>query len=92
MRLSTRGYYEPFITAFVKDMIKEGDIVIDIGAHIGYYTLLFSKLVGKTGKVFAFEAHPDNFTLLKQNVETNGYTNVVVENKAVSNYNGKIKK
>ena len=90
MRLSTRGYYEPFITKIVKKTVKEGEVVLDIGAHIGYYTLLFARLVGKKGKVYAFEPDPKNFALLKRNVEANGYNNVVLEQKAVSDKGGKV--
>lgn len=91
MRLSTRGYYEPFITQLIKKIVQKGDIVLDIGAHIGYYTLILAKLVGEQGKVYAFEADPANFALLKKNVEVNGYKNVILEQKAVSNLPGKVK-
>ena len=68
-----------------KKTIKKGMTVLDIGANIGFFTMLFAKLVGKEGKVFAFEPDPNNFRLLKKNIETNKYTNVVCVNKAVSN-------
>jgi FkbM family methyltransferase len=73
----------------IKYIIKRGDTVIDVGANIGYYTLIFAELVGKEGKVFAFEPDPDNFSLLKRNIEINHYQNVVLEQKAVSNCTGK---
>lgn len=60
-------------------------VIVDIGAHIGYYTLIAANLIGKDGKVFAFEPAPDNFALLKKNVELNSYENVVLAQKAVSN-------
>lgn len=88
MRLSTRGYYEPFTTKFVQSIVKRGEVVLDIGANIGYYTLLFAKLVGQDGKVYAFEPHPQNFSLLRRNVEYNGYGNVVLEQKAVADTSG----
>jgi len=75
---------------FAKE-IKKGDVVIDIGAHIGFYTLFFAKLVGPTGKVFAFEPYKANFTLLKKNIEINGYQNIIAENKAISNLTCKSK-
>jgi FkbM family methyltransferase len=62
---------------------KEGDTVIDIGAHIGRYTITSSKQVGKTGKVVAIEADPDNFQLLKRNIALNKLTNVMPLNYAV---------
>jgi FkbM family methyltransferase len=91
MRLSTRGYYEPVLTKIIENQVKEGDTVFDIGAHIGYYTLKLARKVGPSGKVYAFEAHPDNYAILKRNVEANGYKNVHICNKAVSDSNGRIK-
>ena len=70
---------------YFKKVIKKGDIVLDLGANVGYFTCLFAQLVGETGKVYAFEPEPSNFKLLKKNVEMNNYKNVVLEEKAVSN-------
>ena len=81
--------YEPDEIEFAKNSIHKGDVVLDIGAHIGYYTLFFASLVGERGKVYAFEPDPDNFALLKKNVELNGYRNVVLEQAAVSNQSGR---
>ena len=86
--VSVKGVWEEAETQFVKETIEEGEIVLDVGAHIGYFTLLFSKLVGNKGKVFAFEASPQNFTLLKKNVKINDYQNVELINKAVSDKTG----
>ncbi|MBW8049692.1 MAG: FkbM family methyltransferase [Cytophagales bacterium] len=91
LNLSIRGSHEPFTTEFVKTQINKNDIVIDLGANIGYYTLIFARCVGEGGVVFAFEPDPDNFQLLVKNVKVNGYHNVILINKAVSNYTGKIK-
>jgi len=89
--LSTDGFYDPFETEIAKKEVGEGDVVLDIGANIGYYTLIFAKLVGKNGKVFAFEPDPDNYALLEKNVQINGYQNVILIQKAVSNKTGKIR-
>ncbi len=89
MRLSTRGYFEPEIKETFKKYVKEGDTVVDIGAHIGYHTLTLAKLVGEKGKVYAFEPCPEIFELLKKNVNVNCYKNVILINKAVSNSTGK---
>ncbi|MCI0707129.1 MAG: FkbM family methyltransferase [Ignavibacteriae bacterium] len=86
LRLSFHnGIYEEFETNLIKKEVKAGDVILDIGANIGYYTLIFARLVGDTGKVFAFEPDPTNFSLLKKNVEINGYKNVILIQKAVSN-------
>lgn len=86
--LSIFGIYESKETEFVKKEIEKGYTVLDLGASIGYYTLLFSRLVGNQGKVYSFELNPNRFHILEENVRMNGYTNVILENKAVSNKNG----
>jgi FkbM family methyltransferase len=70
---------------------KEGDTVIDIGAHIGRYTITSSKQVGKNGKVVAIEADPDNFQLLKRNIALNKLTNVLPLNYAIFSARTKMK-
>ena len=90
LRLSILGVHEPFETEIIKKEIKKGDTVLDIGANIGYYTLIFAELVGENGKVFAFEPDPTNFAILEKNVEANGYKNVVLVQKAVTNKPGKL--
>lgn len=89
--LSINGIYEKLETELIKNEIKNGDVVLDIGANIGYYTLIFAKLVGNKGRVFAFEPEPFNFSLLEKNIEINNYKNVIIENTAVSDKNGEIK-
>jgi FkbM family methyltransferase len=61
---------------------KDGDIVVDIGAHIGLYTIISSKRVGFNGKVIAVEAHPENFEILNRNIQLNQLTNVIALNYA----------
>ncbi|PIN67680.1 MAG: hypothetical protein COV98_01990 [Candidatus Altarchaeum sp. CG12_big_fil_rev_8_21_14_0_65_33_22] len=85
------GGYENAETELFESHIKEGDVVMDIGANIGYYTLVAAKLVGANGKVYAFEPESINFSFLKKSVEINNYENVICEKKAVSNENGKLK-
>ena len=85
LHLSVHQDWEPFETNLIEKLVQKGDIVLDIGANIGFYTLILSKLVGKKGKVYAFEADPSNFKLLKKNIEVNNCENVILINKAVSN-------
>ncbi len=67
--------------------IKENDLIIDIGAHIGMFSILAGKFAPK-GRVYSFEPSVDNFTLLKENVELNKLGNVVLINKAVAKESG----
>src|SRR5918997_587378 len=70
---------------------KEGDVVIDIGAHIGRYTIISSKRVGTNGKVVAIEANPSNFEMLNRNIKLNQLTNIISLNNAVYSKETKIK-
>ena len=70
------GEYESHVTRFVSSVLKEGDTFVDIGANIGYFTLLGSKLVGESGTVLAFEPLSISFDYLKQNLELNSIANV----------------
>ena len=88
-RLSIHGIHGAHDLKIFKDNVKNGDNVVDLGANIGYFTLILAKLVGPTGKVFAFEPDPRNLTLLKKNIEYNNYKNVIIVPKAVSNVNDK---
>ncbi len=78
--------YEKETTALAKKLIEPGMVILDIGAHIGYYTKLFSKLTGKNGIVYAFEPEESNFQLLQEN--TKNLKNVRIVNKAVSDRTG----
>lgn len=88
LSLSINGVYEKLGTQIVINEIKTGDVVIDIGAHIGYYTLIFAERVGEKGSVFAFEPEPSNFYLLTKNVTANNYHNICLEQTAVSDADG----
>lgn len=83
------GVYEPLVTETFTRIVRKNSVVLDVGANIGYYTLIAAKLVAEKGRVFAFEPEPANFSLLEENVRLNGYKNVVLERKAVSNKTGK---
>jgi FkbM family methyltransferase len=83
--LEHSGNYEVHEAAFCERTISPGATVIDVGANIGLYTLLFSKLVGDTGRVLAFEAAPENVNRLEANLALNDVHNVDVLGVAVSN-------
>jgi FkbM family methyltransferase len=89
--LLNKGVWEEDETKLFKRVIEKGMTVVDLGANIGWYTLIAAKLVGRKGKVYAFEPDPNNCTLLRKNVQTNGYQNVTVEQKAVLDRCGPVK-
>ncbi|HOU46309.1 MAG TPA: FkbM family methyltransferase [Chitinophagales bacterium] len=74
--------------ALMKKYIRTGDVVLDIGANIGFYTKILSELVGESGKVYAFEPDKTNYGYLMKNA--GHLKNVVFFNKAVSDKTGKI--
>jgi FkbM family methyltransferase len=78
------GVWEPEETKFLEKALRPGMVFVDIGAHIGYYTVIASGLVGSTGKVFAFEPDPGNFALLQRNVAENHCQNVFTGQKAIA--------
>jgi len=59
-------------------ILKEGMMAVDIGTSVGYFTMLFSKLVGKTGRVISVEQGPMQFQYMSDNVKTNGYEDRVI--------------
>lgn len=87
LQLTKNGYYELLITEIEKTLIKKGDIVLNIGACIGYHSLIMSKLVGDNGKVYAFEPEPRNMDLLIRNIKLNNCTNIIPIQKCVSDKN-----
>jgi len=88
MSLSILRKYEPIETALVQQEVGAGDTVVDIGANLGYFTLLFSGLVGDGGTVYAFEPDPKSFALLQENIKENGCSNIRAERKAVTDRSG----
>lgn len=67
--------------------INEEDLIIDIGAHIGIFSIFASKFA-KEGKIYAFEPIPENFEMLKHNIEINQIKNIIPINKAISDKKG----
>lgn len=88
--LLVKHSYEPKQTQLFLDIISPGNVVLDIGANVGYYTILSSSKVGNKGRVFAFEPNPETFKLLSENVKLNQCSNVTLEKKAISNVVGRV--
>lgn len=78
-------YWELHESTTILDTLKEGNTFVDIGANIGYYSVIAAEKVGKNGKVFSFEPDPKNFSLLKENAAINHYVNIEVVNAGLSN-------
>lgn len=76
--------FEPHVTRALNELLTPGMTFLDIGANVGYFTLLAARRVGPEGKVLAFEAHPGNCDLLERSVAANGFENVVVHRFAVA--------
>ncbi len=84
------GAWEPDISHWIARRLRPGDLFIDVGSNIGYYTLLASKRVGSSGAVVAIEASPGIYTKLTRSIAANGCQNVRAVNVAVSDNPGKV--
>ena len=82
------GEIDPAITALIKKNVHKGMIVFDLGANFGWFSLIFSKLVGSSGHVYTFEADPTLIKTINENVKLNKLDNVTVIPKAISNKSG----
>lgn len=88
LRQLSENYDSNFIV--LRHLVNPGDVVIDLGAHVGACTKFLSDLVGKTGVVYSVEPFPLNFEILQQNVAKLGLSNVQLINCAVSEMNGRM--
>lgn len=70
------GRWEPLLTGWLEARLRPGDTFVDVGANIGYFTLLASQLVGPAGRVIGIEAHPRTYATLNEHVSLNRCTNV----------------
>lgn len=77
--------WEPEITRVIQGCVEPGDVAIDIGANVGYYSLVMSRLAGPAGAVYAVEPSPSIRARLERHLELNGVRNVVVLPFGVSN-------
>ena len=82
------GVWEPDLTRWIARRLAPGDTFIDVGANIGYYSLLASTLVGDCGRVVAIEASPKTFRALQGNLARNFVKNVRAINVAASDWKG----
>ena len=78
------GEWEPNMTRWLQSRLRHGDVLVDVGANVGVFAVLGSRLVGSTGRVVAIEASPTIHRRLTQHAELNGCDNVRALNAAVS--------
>jgi FkbM family methyltransferase len=76
--------YEPYVTAEICRLLEPGMVFVDVGANIGYFTLLAAALVGPEGSVIAFEPNTDNCDLLEQSITANAFDNISLHPYAVA--------
>ena len=86
--IKKNGYYEPSNTLLIKGNLRIGGVFVDVGANLGYFTVLAAKIVGPQGKVYAFEPYASAAKQLATNLMLNGVTNVELTRKAASSKTG----
>jgi FkbM family methyltransferase len=84
------GFWEPNNSALIGSILKPGDIFVDVGANIGYYSLLAAERVGASGQVVAIEPSPAIFEQLSANASANGTSNIRLLNVAASDVRGEL--
>ena len=75
------GYIEESVANFLINYASEGDCLIDVGAHFGFFSLLMADMVGKNGSVHSFEPTPSTFSVLKNNIKIE--ENIFINNNAI---------
>ncbi len=89
-RLYYFGLYEPNLTRWLSGRLARGDTFVDVGANVGYFSLLAATLVGREGTVVAIEASPSIYERLRGNVSLNGLANVRAVNVAAHRAHGRV--
>lgn len=87
--IAISGKWEPNVTAALSSVLTPDDVFLDIGAHIGYYTVVAARLVGPSGHVYAFEPSPASYRMLRRNIELNRLRNVTAFELAVGASTGR---
>ena len=89
--LALDGIREPESTKMIQKILRKGNIVVDIGANIGYYALMESRLVGKDGTIYAIEPSPTNIEFLNKNIKLNNCKNIDVYQIGMGSKEGLVK-
>ena len=82
------GSYEPEEASWYARTVNPGDLVVELGANIGYFSLLLARAAGPTGRVISYEPDPDLSRILDRNATANGYTNIDIRTAAVADRTG----
>ena len=82
--------YEELVSRFLIKVIKKGDVFIDIGAHIGFFSLFVSCLTRDEGQVFSIEPNNENFEWLQNHIKINQRKNIIPLNVVVSEIDGEV--
>ncbi len=85
-----RHVYEMDVEKAIRNILGKGDVFIDIGANVGYFSVIASRIIGKSGKVYAFEAIPKICGLLSESIAINDIKNIMLFNNAVYSEKNKV--
>ncbi|HKO47020.1 MAG TPA: FkbM family methyltransferase [Polyangiaceae bacterium] len=91
MPIARFGVYEFAVSSLVRQYLKAGDVFVDVGANIGYYSVIAASAVGPSGTVYAFEPSARVRARLKRNVELNQLSQIVVRPEAVGAHPGAVR-
>ena len=84
------GVYEPALTSAIRSLLKPGDVFVDVGANIGYFSLLASREVGPNGRIVCIEPDPRNIRLLQLNTRNAAYRNILVHEVAAGDRDAQV--
>jgi FkbM family methyltransferase len=84
------GYMEEHVQEILTEYVKPGMVAYDIGANVGFLSILMARLVGPTGQIVCFEPMPQNAQAIRHNVELNDFKHVVVREEAVGDHEGQV--
>ncbi len=86
-----KGTYEPKNVEAIQKTVREDDVAYDVGAHVGYFSVLMGDIVGSRGKVIAFEPRGLNLGYLRKHVAVNNCENIQIVSKALGDHSGHAK-
>lgn len=82
LEAESTGEYEPVTTKLLESLLEQGMTFVDVGAHVGLFTVPSAKWVGEAGRVVAFEPHPDNYKMLVGNIARNSFSDGIEANQS----------